>query len=42
VKVQLRLQAEGQRFAKISDLVAESSWIHVEKSPDKAQKDTSL
>ncbi len=42
VKVQLRLQAEGQRFDKISYLVSERRVIRDEKRPDKAQKDTSL
>jgi hypothetical protein len=42
VKVQLRLQAEGQRFDKISYLVSERSMIRVEKRPDKAQRDASL
>jgi hypothetical protein len=42
VKVQLRLQAEGQRFDKISYLISERSMIRDEKRPDKAQKDTSL
>jgi hypothetical protein len=42
LKVQLRLQAEGQRFDKISYLVSERRVMRDEKRPDKAQKDTSL
>jgi hypothetical protein len=42
VKVQLRLQAEGQRFDTRSSLVSERRRIRDEKRPDKAQKDTSL